>query len=293
MRSFQSSTDANTRLRPPAFPTRRAAPAPQSTHLRSSPARPPSGAAHRALGYDFSSFPIHAPGTPSLDASGKTALPLPGEESPSEVQGNGGPDVETPSLSPIESETPLPMDSSKTATPPKLSKRDESPAAGTTCGGFKWIIQWVLDKPSPKGGWVVQKVRNSHDIKDCDGKALDASKLPFQLSWYPFWEAWPINKDQKVTTYAEKGDKEDDTFSSGGTGDGTKGTRTITGDAEFYEGLTLPDTFKVTDKAPTFILPTTKSAPTLSGGTGSISHNIKATWNCCDGASKKTTVEPT
>jgi hypothetical protein len=55
----------------------------------------------------------------------------------------------------------------------------------------------------------------------------------------------------------------------------------VKGTAEFYDDLTLPSSFKVTDKPPTGILPGTKSSPSLAGGTGSISHDIKAAWDCC------------
>jgi hypothetical protein len=55
--------------------------------------------------------------------------------------------------------------------------------------------------------------------------------------------------------------------------------------------LTLPGSFKVTNAAPTFILPATKSAPKLTGGTGAISHNLTAIWDCC-GADKTTKLTP-
>jgi hypothetical protein len=299
MLTFESKKGSPTWTSSALPPVRRTTPA---THASSNPTGLQSpDAAHRSIGYDFSRIRIHASDTPSHDAAGKTGLPLTGEESWTEISGNDGPEVmpqspvpQAPVSQAPAAEAPIPMDTgSAAATPPKLTKRNEVAPTGTNCGAFNWVIQWMLDKPTTKGGWVVQKIQNTHSIKTCDDAALDASKLPFKDSWYPFWEAWQIHKDQKVTTYAEGGDKLDDKFSSGGTGDGTKGTRTITGEAEFYDGLTLPDTFKVTDKAPTFILPTTKAAPALTGGTGSIAHNVKATWNCCGAADKKTAVEPT
>jgi len=181
--------------------------------------------------------------------------------------------------------------------PPKLTKKTVSGPTAGTCGGFKWVVQWELDKKTTKGGWVVQKVELPYDVKDCSDKPVDPKKVGgLQPSWYPVWEAWPINKDQRVTTYAEGGDVEDDTYGTPGTGDNTKGTATVKGTAEFYDGLTLPSSFKVTNKAPTWILPATSSAPTLSGGTGSIPHNLKATWDCCNkgtSATKATQVDIT
>ena len=100
------------------------------------------------------------------------------------------------------------------------------------------------------------------------------------------WEAWQINKDQNVTTYAEGGDKEDDGFGSDGMPD-TKGSYTIKGTAQFYEGLSLPSDFKVTNAAPTWILPATTTAPKLTGGTGTKNHTKKVSWNCCKGSKSK------
>jgi hypothetical protein len=264
------------------------------------------------LAYNFSRIPIHASGHRtvqttqtgsevgdghaqetdriSYDTAGKPANPLTDEEPWVEVSGDGGPETK-----PV---TPVPADGGTVAaTPPKLTKKTTASGGPTArdCGGFKWVVQWELDQQTTKGGWVVQKIESPYDIKDCSDKAVDQAKLPFKPSWYPFWEAWQINKGQKVTTYAEGGDVEDDSYATGGTGEGTKGNRTIKGEAEFYDGLTLPTSFKVTNKAPTFILPTTASAPTLSGGTGAISHNLKATWDCCSTdktATKKTKIDP-
>lgn len=181
----------------------------------------------------------------------------------------------------------------KAVKPAKLRKRNEKRAKGGDCGQFSWVVQWKLDRPSPAGGWVVQKVDVTRDVKDCSGNAVTTGGL--QTSWYPLWEAWQINPGQKVTTYAElNNDREDDTYGSSSI-PGTKGTITVTGAAEFYEGLTLPASFKVTNAAPTWILPATNTAPTLTGGTGAIAHSITATWDCCrdNGKHKKTKVKPT
>jgi hypothetical protein len=70
---------------------------------------------------------------------------------------------------------------------------------------------------------------------------------------------------------------------------------TVTGSAEFYEGLTLPASFTVTNAAPTWILLATNTAPTLTGGTGTIPHSLTATWDCCKkkGTEKKTKAKTT
>jgi hypothetical protein len=55
----------------------------------------------------------------------------------------------------------------------------------------------------------------------------------------------------------------------------------MTGTAQFYEGLTLPDTFKATGEPPTGDLPATKKDPgDLPGGTGAITRTMTVTWKC-------------
>jgi len=191
-----------------------------------------------------------------------------------------------PTPTPTPTGTPAP-------TPPKLSYRTDSAATGGDCGTFNWVVQWVLDKPSPLGGWVVQRVDVARNVKNCANKVSgpgDSGGL--NTAWYPLWEAWKVNPGQSVTTYAEGGDTEDDTYGSGFTKP-TKGSVTVTGSAEFYEGLVLPASFKVTNKAPAWILPSTKKKPKLAGGTGAIPHSLTASWDCCTGSDKTTTVTPT
>ena len=179
----------------------------------------------------------------------------------------------------------------KAVKPAKLTKRTEKRAKGGDCGQFSWVVQWKLDRPSPAGGWVVQKVDVTRNVEDCAGNTVTTGGL--DTSWYPLWEAWQINPGQKVTTYAElNNDREDDTYGSS-TIAGTKGTMTVTGSAEFYEGLTLPGSFTVTNAAPTWILPATNAAPTLTGGTGAIPHSLTATWDCCRKKGKRTKTKVT
>lgn len=258
--------------------------------------------------HDFSQIPVRAsvPSTvqiPQTDTgkrdrhaqeaansiAGKLGAPLPDEGPWVEMSGNSGPETK--------SQAGVPGSGGAVAAmPPKLSKKTVAGPTARECGGFKWVVQWELDKKTTKGGWVVQRVELPYDVKDCSDKSVDPKKIGgLQPSWYPLWEAWPINKDQRVTTYAEGGDVEDDTYSNSTTSD-TKGTTTVKGTAEFYDGLALPSTFKVTNKAPTWILPATNSGPALSGGTGAISHNLKGTWDCCSKgktATKATKVAPT
>lgn len=179
------------------------------------------------------------------------------------------------------------------------------PTSGQS-GSYKWVVQWKLDKPSPKGGWIVQRVDFKANAKESDAtakqniisktlgiKPMKKVDLMAKLGVDPasltrYWEAWPVNPGQSVTTYAEGGDLEDDTYAFPSFGPGTKGEVGSAGVAEFYEGLTLPSSFKATNTAPAWILPITRSQPKLKGGTGSIPHTLLATWDSIkqDGAGK-------
>jgi hypothetical protein len=253
-------------------------PALQRSRLPTRPSEAVSG-----LAWSFSNVPLYPPeranGGSVSPSSGKAA----GELTDEPITGNGGPDAGTKPAVPA---TPAP------APPPKLTKKS-NPATASDCGGFSWVVQWELDKVTTKGGWVVQKVEVPNAVKDCDGKAIDLETTGgLRPSWYPLWEAWQINRGQKVTTYAETGDTADDTYGSIGYGAKSKGSFTVKGTPEFYDGLSLPSEFKVTNKAPSWILPSTMTAPTLTGGTGPISHSLTATWDCC-GADKTTKIVTT
>ena len=165
-------------------------------------------------------------------------------------------------------------------------------------GGYKWVVQWKLDKPSANGGWIVQQVDFKVDAKEADDKDSKANSVKKAFGVKPmkkvdvqaklnvdpagltrYWEAWPVSPGESVTTYAEGGDLEDDTYAFPSFGPGTKGSVGSAGKAEFYEGLELPDSFQVLNKAPAWILPITRSKPKLAGGTGSIPHTLMATWD--------------
>lgn len=165
-------------------------------------------------------------------------------------------------------------------------------------GAYKWVVQWKLDKPSAKGGWIVQQVDFKVDAQEADDRDSKANSIKKAFGVKPmkkfdvqaklnadpaaltrYWEAWPVSPGRSVTTYAEGGDLEDDTYAFPSFGPGTKGSVGSAGKAEFYEGLKLPDSFQVLNKAPAWILPITRTKPKLEGGTGSIPHTLMATWN--------------
>lgn len=176
------------------------------------------------------------------------------------------------------------------AEPPRLSYATVRRVADD-CGAFEWVAQWKLSAPATNGGWIVQKVAYSPDITTCDGKRFtpggDAGGL--DASHYPVWEAWQVQRGQRVTIDAAGGDVEDDTFQSDAM-NGTRGSFTMTGTAEYYDGLSLPADFVPTHREPTHDLPATRKQPALKGGTGSIHHGVTATWDCCKDAKSRKTV---
>jgi hypothetical protein len=262
-----------------------------------------------SVGFDFSRIPVHPPAGRPGSASGKAGagaaddetadMPITGD---AESVAPSGAALAGAAVAAAVGAAPFPgalvgavagAGVAAAAAIPMLTKSTvKGPTAGD-CGMFGWTVQWKLTQKTTKGGWVVQKVELARDVKDSAGKALGPQATPNVLNpaWYPVWEAWQIHRDQDVTTYAEGGDVDDDTYGSG-QAPNTKGTLKVTGTAQFYEGLTLPAAFKVTNKAPTWILPATSSAPALAGGTGTLAHNVTATWDC-SGTDKTTKVTPT
>ena len=249
---------------------------------------PAPGPTESRPGHDFSQIPIHQSAGGAGTASGKVGASVADDEVWGlPITGDGG-SASRPRAAPTAAGAPA------VAALPKLKKSTVGRVWRDDCGEFRWIVQWELDRKTTKGGWVVQEVQASRNVKDCAGRIKGPDKTPGKLldpSQYPVWEAWEIHKDQKVTTDAERGDPKDDTFAARGA-PGTKGVGEglkIKGRAEYYDGLTLPDTFKATYKPPTRDLPVTRSAPKLAGGTGAISHNLTATWDCCTPGADKTT----
>jgi RHS repeat-associated protein len=162
---------------------------------------------------------------------------------------------------------------------------------GGDCGSFLWKIKWSLISPSRQGGWIVQHVVAKVDATDCKG-----SKINYNTSGWPLWEAWPVHQSNKITDLNVNGASYDDNFEFGfdpnnpnpPLGVCTKGTITITGDAEYYDGLTLPSTFVSGGAKNAGSLKSTQIDPgQLPGGTGSITRRLTATWNCCPNTIRK------
>jgi hypothetical protein len=96
-----------------------------------------------------------------------------------------------------------------------------------------WRIKWLLDQPSPTGGYIIQKVSGHVVARATDGSG-DMVDKP-----YTFWEAWRVNPGQR-------GPASGDEFRVGqATLDSSTGTDEVTAVATFYEGLTLPSSFEM------------------------------------------------
>ncbi|MEM7102855.1 MAG: hypothetical protein AAF502_06995 [Bacteroidota bacterium] len=158
------------------------------------------------------------------------------------------------------------------------------------CGELSnWIVQWKLNRPSLKGGYVIQNAVRYSYIEDCSGKDITKKKTSKRL--WDFWEAWKVNPGQKVTDYAQNGDPRDDWFSHPDRGNNTKGEVNMFGVAKFYEGLTsLPSHFK-TNNPDTLAhsLPSTTTDPKLKGGTYAAGHGVNYEWDCCASPSTRKT----
>lgn len=176
------------------------------------------------------------------------------------------------------------------STTPTLTYSVVSGPSATDCGGFRWGVKWsVKNATSSTNGWVAQKVELMRDVKDC---STPPNAVPYSAgkglnpAWCPLWEAWQV-RGGSVFVGKSTSPHQADTYGARPIGDSTKGNVQVKGTAEYYDGLTLPSSFTVTNAAPTWALPATKTQPTLSGGTGAIDHSLKATWDCC--TSVKTT----
>ena len=187
---------------------------------------------------------------------------------------------------------PTPSSTTSRTIPPKLDKQTVvGPMDTIDCGGYYWGIRWKLDRPTKKGGYVVQMVGSWVNVKDCRGRPVRVQDRvkEYNPRNYPFWEAWKIGRNQTGT-----GKHIDDSYWwLQGVGEGTKGFMQVLGYANYYDGLVLPSSFKVDKNSPARLAPMTKTNPNLTGGSGPVLHTLKAEWNCCpDSASKKTKLTP-
>jgi hypothetical protein len=127
------------------------------------------------------------------------------------------------------------------------------------------------------------------DVKDAAGKAVDVKAAnSIDPAWWPIWEAWQVRAGSVfvgTSTTAHTAD----TYGMPALGDGTKGSIKIAGTADYYPDLKLPGTLAIKNAAPAWSLPVTTVDPGLKGGTGSLAHNLTATWDCTPASKDKKT----
>jgi hypothetical protein len=172
-----------------------------------------------------------------------------------------------------------PKDDKEKKDPPVTITTVSGPVTATSsCGGFDWKVTYTLKNVSAKGGWIVQKITDEPDIKNCDNSVNDNTKKVY-------WEAWEVeaNKDiWKIRDNSKGKIKVDDNFTEPNHPK-TKGKYDITGELKFFEALALPATFKK-NNPDTYAgtLHSTTEKPDFWDNKDAVAHNLNAVWNCCD-----------
>lgn len=164
------------------------------------------------------------------------------------------------------------------------------------CGSFSWRVDFLLAEEIPKGngGYIIQHVTRSYEIKDKAGKKMTFPEIDTQKE---YWEAFgvtgadqkPTFADNAVTGFtdnfwlvAEDGGKPDP---DGRDLTGTEGWYEIKGEATYYDGLTLPAAFEYGKvKAARGLLATLedpKINQPAANTSNTVSRSIRVKWNCC------------
>ena len=125
-------------------------------------------------------------------------------------------------------------------------------------GNWVWRIQWKLDRPSPRGGTIIQLISLSftgdhHPVQD----------------YYtgPYWEAWTIPRGHAQTADAEAHHFDDEFRITRGES-GTSGVIHIFASAIFYEDQPVPGYFQRRHgRTLAADLPSSDKNPQFTGGT--------------------------
>ena len=160
---------------------------------------------------------------------------------------------------------------------PNLTIETVSGPTPEPCGGFKWQVKFNLNNPSPKGGWIVQKITYEQLVIKCPNTEFINKKITY-------YEAWRVAPGASGDSERLAGKFTYDDQYSQPNFPNTKGSTTITGQVQFFEGLELPASFKKNNKD-TYAggLPATTDKPDFWNTNNSADHNLSFSWNCCDG----------
>ena len=174
---------------------------------------------------------------------------------------------------------------------PILGHYGSGPTRGK-CGEFRMVITWSLSLAGPasdpsNGGIVVQYVNATFDVQDCAGNPIDVNEFsqpPRNMPHvnpgdWPFYEAWTIPPGKR-TADPPLGS---DVWSMPEFPVCTKGTITIHGSAEYYDGELMPPNFLPDPTKPSGGLPTSYyfTPPFSPPSSGPIVRQLTAEWNCC------------
>ncbi|GIG22490.1 hypothetical protein Cch01nite_32140 [Cellulomonas chitinilytica] len=175
------------------------------------------------------------------------------------------------------------------ATVPTLAKTTVSGPTAHPFGSFSWGSRWSINNGAGANGFVVQHVRWVFDVKDAANAAVDApARLGIDPAWTDFSEAWQV-RNGAVFVGTTTSPHSADTYANPGLGDGTKGSLSILGTADYHAIPSLPSSFAVRNAAPAWALPVVAGDAGLPGGTGALQHNITATWDCTPTSTDRTT----
>ena len=160
-----------------------------------------------------------------------------------------------------------------------------APTAGE-CGAYSWKVRFSVENADAStNGYIVQKVNAMYNRTDCAG----TNKPVTGIGTFPFWEAWGV-RGGKVYIGDTAQEHNADTFADDPMGDSTKGSIVVKGTPEFFPNVTLPAHMKANNPdTQALSLRSSITDPGLTGGTGAISHDLTASWNCCASHDKKTT----
>jgi hypothetical protein len=152
------------------------------------------------------------------------------------------------------------------------------------------VAEWDVEG---KSGFVVQHVVAELDDFHCTNAQL--TPPPRRVE---YWEAWQVVSGTVHAGFKDRpfpaGTHGHDTFFFADAGEGTKGTRRITGKVKFLEGTTLKKTaFVPRSVSLAGILPATRTMPAGWNDTGAEDHTLSVTWSCCRGSERAPAVTGT
>jgi hypothetical protein len=165
-----------------------------------------------------------------------------------------------------------------------VKKAELGPPAAGDCGAYTWKVRFSVENAdAATKGYIVQKVNAVYTRKNCDGTDKPVSGV----GTFPFWEAWGV-REGKVFIGDTANAHNADSYTDSNMGDSTSGSIVVKANAEFFPNVTLPADMKANNPdTQAGDLRSSTTDPALSGGTGSIPHDLTASWNCCGAADAK------